>query len=91
MGVMVSLDVIVLQEHEIKHTGEKLKCQHCPKVFDRPGLRRVHEQVLIGILIFNFFSFSSTRSPSSALSAKPLLEGSPISLATKGSLGNEFA
>ena len=26
--------------------GEKLKCQHCPKVFDRPGLRRVHEQVI---------------------------------------------
>ena len=79
MGVLVSWDINVLQEHEIKHTGGKLKCQHCPKVFDRPGLRRVHEQVLIGILIFNFFPFSSTRSPSSALSAKLLLEGSPIS------------
>ena len=29
----------------MKHSGVKLKCRHCPKVFDRPGLRRVHEQV----------------------------------------------
>ena len=35
----------VFQDHEFKHTGQKLKCQHCTKVFDRPGLRRVHEQV----------------------------------------------
>ena len=29
----------------MKENGQKFKCQHCPKVFDRPGLRRVHEQV----------------------------------------------
>lgn len=32
-------------DHMSKHTGEKLKCKFCPKLFDRPGLRRVHEQL----------------------------------------------
>ena len=36
---------LVLKGQEMKETGQKFKCQHCPKVFDRPGLRRVHEQV----------------------------------------------
>ena len=39
------LTIKFLKEDEMKKSGEKLKCQHCPKVFDRPGLRRVHEQV----------------------------------------------
>jgi len=34
-----------LDDHMTKHTGEKLKCKYCPKFFDRPGLRRVHEQL----------------------------------------------
>ena len=36
---------LILKGQEMKETGQKFKCQHCPKVFDRPGLRRVHEQV----------------------------------------------
>ena len=32
-------------DHMTKHTGEKLKCKFCPKLFDRPGLKRVHEQL----------------------------------------------
>jgi len=32
-------------DHMSKHTGEQLKCKYCPKLFDRPGLRRVHEQL----------------------------------------------
>ena len=32
-------------DHMTKHTGERLKCKFCPKLFDRPGLRRVHEQL----------------------------------------------
>jgi len=33
------------QDHLSVHTGEGLKCKFCPKVFERPGLRRVHEQL----------------------------------------------
>jgi len=32
-------------DHMTKHTGERLKCKFCPKLFDRAGLRRVHEQL----------------------------------------------
>ena len=38
-------------KHEDEENGEEqseegeLKCKHCPKVFLRPGLRRVHEQL----------------------------------------------